>query len=191
MPANTNTNKLKLLARNQRLSVSDKQVIQGAAQNIAELEAKVKELTLNLNSETKLKRQPKVVTLIEKEKLKERKANQTKIATLNRALAAKDQKLTELTNLLNVNKTKAVNKQDFNNFISSSIKELQTSFDQSTSDSEVDVLIRDVEIEAQVITEMHNNKPVFIIPSRVDMKELGSENFQKLKYFLSVVPKDM
>jgi hypothetical protein len=68
---------------------------------------------------------------------------------------------------------------------------LQKSFTQATLGSETDILIRDVEIEARVITEMKNNKPVFIIPSRVDMKELGSENFQKLKYSLSIVPKDI
>lgn len=191
MPTNLDKNKFKSLIRNPRLSSTDKVLIQDASKSISELEAQVKQLESNLSSETKLKSLPQVKSLIEKEKSKEKKVYQTKLAKLDKTLILKDARISELTNLVNLTRTKPVNNKEFNNFISHSITELQTSFTQATSGSEMDILIRDVEIEARVITEMKNNKPVFIIPSRVDMKELGSENFQKLKYSLSIVPKDI
>ncbi len=191
MPTHIDKNKFKSLIRNPRLSSTDKLLIQDASKSISELEAQVKKLESNLSSETKLKSLPQVKILIEKEKSKEKKVYQTKLAKLDKTLILKDARISELTNLVNLTRTKPVNNKEFNNFISHSITELQKSFTQATSGSETDILIRDVEIEARVITEMKNNKPVFIIPSRVDMKELGSENFQKLKYSLSIVPKDI
>jgi len=191
MPTHIDKNKLKSLVRNPRLSSTDRLLIQDASKSISELEAQIKKLESNLSSETKLKSLPQVKSLIEKEKSKEKKMYQTKLAKLDKTLILKDAKISELTNLVNLTRTKPVDNKEFNNFISQSITELQKSFTQATSGAETDILIRDVEIEARVITEMKNNKPVFIIPSRVDMKELGSENFQKLKYSLSIVPKDI
>ncbi|GKT11788.1 MAG: hypothetical protein ISEC1_P0758 [Thiomicrorhabdus sp.] len=191
MPANINSAKLKTFAKNQRMSVTDKKLIQTAAKNIDELEAKVAQLEQSFNNKIKLKQNPFVKDLLEKEKLKEKAASKIQIRRINNTLLLKEKKIADLTAIINVTKTKAVNKQDFNKFIGNSVAELQTSFDQASSGSEIDILIRDVEIEASVITESQNNRPVFIIPSRVDMKELGSENFQKIKYSLSIVPKDI
>ncbi|MCF6299435.1 MAG: hypothetical protein L3J01_06110, partial [Thiomicrorhabdus sp.] len=158
---------------------------------ITRLHKEVNSLQAVLKSETKLRSLPQVKNLIEKEKSKDVKTYQLKLDKLDKALILKDSKIRELTNLVNLTRTKPVNNKEFNNFISHSVTELQKSFTQATAGSETDILIRDIEIEARVITEMKNNKPVFIIPSRVDMKELGSENFQKLKYSLSIVPKDI
>lgn len=191
MPANINSSKLKTFAKNQRMSVTDKKLIQTAAKNIDELEAKVAQLEQSFNNKIKLKQNPFVKDLLEKEKLREKAASKIQIRRINNTLLLKEKKIADLTAIINVTKTKAVNKQDFNKFIGNSVAELQTSFDQASSGSEIDILIRDVEIEASVITESQNNRPVFIIPSRVDMKELGSENFQKIKYSLSIVPKDI
>ena len=194
MPTNLNTNKLKSLTRHQRLSVTEKKVIQTAANDIAKLEAEVqalKEFKNGFSTDAKLKAQPKVKLLIEKELIRERRTTVTKTEAFKRELKLKDTKLREYEAIINATKTKAVKNKDFNSFISNSVQELQASFDQSTSNSEIDILIRDVEIEASVMVETQNNKPVFIIPSRIDMKELGSENFQKLKYSLSIVPKDI
>ncbi len=155
------------------------------------MQKEIRSLQATLNSENKLKSLPQVKRLIEKEKSKEAKAFQNKFEKLDKTLMLKEAKINELTNLININRTKPVDNKEFNSFISNSITELQKSFTQATSDAETEILIRDVEIEARVMTEMKNNKPVFIIPSRIDMKELGGENFQKLKYSLSIVPKDI
>ncbi|VAW48847.1 hypothetical protein MNBD_GAMMA04-708 [hydrothermal vent metagenome] len=169
----------------------EKEVTKAKSSETTLMQKEIRSLQATLNSESKLKSLPPVKRLIEKEKSKEVKTFQNKIAKLDQALILKDSKINDLTNLININRTKPVDNKEFNRFISNSITELQKSFTQATSDAETDILIRDVEIEARVMTEMKNNKPVFIIPSRIDMKELGGENFQKLKYSLSVVPKDI
>ena len=169
----------------------EKEVSKAKSTEATAFQKEIRSLQATLNSESKLKTLPQVKRLIEKEKSKELKTFQSRIDKLDKALILKDSKINDLTNLINITRTKPVDNKEFNNFISHSITELQKSFTEATSKAETDILIRDVEIEARVITEMKNNKPVFIIPSRVDMKELGSENFQKLKYSLSIVPKDI
>jgi DNA-directed RNA polymerase subunit M/transcription elongation factor TFIIS len=181
-----------LLLKNPKVKkLIEKEASKAKSTETTVLQKNIRSLQATLNSENKLKTLPSVKRLIEKEKSKEVKIYQLKLDKLDKALILKDSKISELTNLINLTRTKPVNNKEFNNFISHSVTELQKSFTQATLGSETDILIRDVEIEARVITEMKNNKPVFIIPSRVDMKELGSENFQKLKYSLSIVPKDI
>ncbi len=186
MPTYIDPSKLTSLARKPQLSTTDRNLIQGASKTIKTLESQIKTLKAQLSSEAKLKTLPKVQKLIEKET----KSFQTKLERLNQTLKLKEAKITELTNIVNATRTKPINNKEFNKFISQSITELQNSFSQETAHLDTEILIRDVEIEARVMTEIKNNKPVFIIPSRVDMKNLGSENFQTLKYSLSIVPKD-
>ena len=128
---------------------------------------------------TSLKQNVNVKKIIDSEKDK-----------FTKILVSKDAKIAQMQNDLKAVATKPIGKAEFNKFISDSVLELQQSFNKSQQDQDSEIIIRDVEIEASVITEMQGNKPVHVVPSRKDMLELGSNNFQKLKYMLSVLPKE-
>lgn len=219
------TRKLKVLARKNTLTATDKKMVLEASREvdslnkkIALLEAQQKdsnalvrntvvkqliekqttplkqqiaELQKEKTQETRLKANPKVKSLIKKEIDKKTKQHTLEKTKLTHDLKLKDNRINELIDKLKVTGTKPIDQKDFNNFLSNSIRDLQNSFEDTKGNSNTDIIIRDVDIEATVITEMRNKKPVLIIPSREDMKELGSQNLQKVKYSLSVIPKDI
>jgi len=222
---NVDVNKLKILARNNRLSINDRKMVADAGKEVESLNKKIEalearqknpaelkrnalvkkliadetsvlkkqiaELQKETTQETRLKANPKVQNVIQKEVEKNNKAFQLEKAQLNKALTANQIKITELLEKLKATGTQPIQQKDFNRFLSNSIRDLQASFDDAKGDSKTDIIIRDVDIEATVITEMKNHQPVLVIPSREDMRELGSHNFQKVKYSLSVIPKDL
>lgn len=155
------------------------------------LKLQVAELQKEAQQESRLKANPKVQQLIQKESEKKSKMAKAENIKLNAEIAKNKGKINTLLEQIKANKTQPIQPKDFNQFLSSSIRDLQDSFQESTGNQTTDIIIRDVDIEATVITEMKNNQPVLVIPSREDMKELGSQNFQKVKYSLSVIPKDM
>ncbi len=155
------------------------------------LKLQVAELQKEAQQESRLKANPKVQQLIQKESDKKSKMAKAENIKLNAEIAKNKGKINTLLEQIKANKTQPIQPKDFNQFLSSSIRDLQDSFQESTGNQTTDIIIRDVDIEATVITEMKNNQPVLVIPSREDMKELGSQNFQKVKYSLSVIPKDM
>ena len=222
---NVDVNKLKILARNNRLSAADRKAVADAIKEVESLNKKIQileasqrsatalkkngvvkkmiadetsplkkqiaELQTDKSQETRLKANPKVKSLIQKEVEKNSKTFQLEKAKFHKDLLANQNKIKELSEKLKATGTQPIQQKDFNNFLSNSIRDLQHSFDDAKGDSTTDIVIRDVDIEATVITEMKNNQPVLVIPSREDMKELGSQNFQKVKYSLSVIPKDI
>ena len=155
------------------------------------LKLQVAELQKEAQQESRLKANPKVQQLIQKESDKKSKIVKAENIKLNAEIVKNKGKINTLLEQIKANKTQPIQPKDFNQFLSSSIRDLQDSFQESTGNQTTDIIIRDVDIEATVITEMKNNQPVLVIPSREDMKELGSQNFQKVKYSLSVIPKDM
>jgi len=160
------------------------------ADEIAPLKTQIQELQKDKQLETRLKANPKVQNLIQKEVEKSNKKALEEKAKLDSNFKLTQAQLKELQEKIKVNATKPIAQKDFNRFLSDSIRDLQSSFEDEVSNSNTDIIIRDIDIEATVITEMKNNKPVLVIPSREDMKTLGSNNFQKVKYSLSVIPKD-
>lgn len=191
------TKKLNQITNNTNISASAKKMIKNAAVELNTVRAensklkavvksqdKLKKEIATLRSagtESKLKNNPIVIKLVSTEKTK-----------LTKVITAKDVRIGVLERDLLVLKTQPIQKAQFNQFISQSVLDLQASFSKAGNENKEDceILIRDVEIEASVITELKGGKPVYVIPSRQDMKELGSNNFQKIKYFLSLVPKE-
>lgn len=155
------------------------------------LKLQIAELQKDKQQESRLKANPKVLQLIQKESDKKSKQAKAENIKLNAEIIKNKGQIKTLLEQVKANKTQPIQPKDFNQFLSSSIRDLQDSFQESTGNQNTDIIIRDVDIEATVITEMKNNQPVLVIPSREDMKELGSQNFQKVKYSLSVIPKDM
>ncbi len=149
------------------------------------------ELKKETQQETRLKNNPKVQAIVNKEIGKLNTAHFKEKAKLQQDIEISKKRILDLENLLSANKTKPIQQKDFNQFLSNSIQDLQKSFKANSSEEDYEILIRDVDIEATVMTEMQQNKPVFIIPSRADIKELGGNNFQKLKYSLTIAPKDI
>ncbi len=140
-----------------------------------------KSLKATLASPTKLKSLPAVKQLLEKETTPLQK-------NIEKLLREREQLIKKLELL---GKVKRLPKQNFNKFIADSVRELQTSLRTSDPQAEDEFIIRDVEIEATVLTEEVNGTPTFSLPTREDLKELSGERMQKLKYSLIVVPRDI
>lgn len=161
------------------------------AEETSDLKKQIAQLQKETMQETRLKANPKVQKLIKKEADKQSKQAQVENSKLNAKILENNDKIKNLLDKIQANKTTPIQPKDFNQFLSSSIRDLQSSFEQNAGEQSTNIVIRDVDIEATVITEMKDNQPVLVIPSREDMKELGSQNFQKVKYSLSVIPKDI
>lgn len=145
------------------------------------LTANNKKLQDRLASETKLKTNPVVKKIISKE-------TDPLNRNIQKLMLERESLRTKLKALGTV---KRLPKKSFNKFIADSVRDLQKSLQTSDAESEGEFIIRDVEIEATVLTEEVNGQPEFSLPTREDLKELSGERLQKLKYSLVHVPRDI
>lgn len=171
--------KNKLAAEHKLSEARTQKSIALKAQEIAKLKKEMAELKRETTAATKLKQNSVVKSLLATEKKK-----------FSKILSDKDAKIAKISKDLQVLETKPIGKAKFNQFMAESVLELQQSFQSAKQDQESEIIIRDVEIEASVITEMKAGKPVHIVPSRKDMQTLDSSNFQRIKYLLSIIPKE-
>lgn len=150
-----------------------------------DLNQRVKDLEKQLKNKNLLQENPIVQDLIKEENEKIQKELNKQIV-INRELKQSMLNLKEKYRVLET--IKPLEKTDFNKFLYSSITDLQEEL--SNNDDEYEFIVRDVEIEANVLTEIRNNKPVYILPTTKQITTTKPEMMTRLKYFLSIAPKD-
>ncbi|MHC3993232.1 hypothetical protein ACXWTF_00225 [Thiomicrolovo sp. ZZH C-3] len=143
----------------------------------AELKQSLKENT----TKTLLRKNPLVQEMINLEKGR----LETEISKKNDEISALNVKLDAL---LKVTKIKPLQKGEFNRFLSTSIQELQTEL--AAGSGEYEFVVRDLEIEANVMVELRGNQPVYVLPTTEQLNEVDPRMMNRLKYALSVVPKE-
>lgn len=128
-----------------------------------------------------LKQNPLVQEIITQEK-----------SSLQKELAKKTSDLDLLgkrfEELQNAQRIKPLQKSEFNRFLSSSIQELQNEL--SAGEGEYEFVVRELEVEANVMVESRANIPVYVLPTTEQLKDVDPRLMSRLKYALSVIPKE-
>lgn len=138
-----------------------------------------------LASKTGLKRNPHVIELLKEGKAKftvEIEKKNTLIKNLQRDL------LTLKGRYAHLDKIKPVEKAEFNRFLSNSIIDLQSEL--SSANGEYEFIVRDLEVEVNLLVESRATKLVYILPTTTQLNEIEQDKMHKLKFSLSVAPKE-
>lgn len=79
-------------------------------------------------------------------------------------------------------------KQEFNSFLKESITELQN--DLSDESGNYMFVVREVEVQAVLNTELRGGKMVYLLPTSDQLKEIDGNKLQRLTYKLSLISKE-
>jgi hypothetical protein len=89
---------------------------------------------------------------------------------------------------LSLEKSTPLLKQEFNTFLKESITELQN--DLADTEGNFTFIVREVEVEAALSTELRSGKMVYLLPTSDQLKEIDGTKLQRLTYKLSLIPKE-
>lgn len=79
-------------------------------------------------------------------------------------------------------------KQEFNSFLKESITELQK--DLSDESGDYMFVVREVEVQAVLNTELRGGKMVYLLPTSDQLKDIDGNKLQRLTYKLSLISKE-
>lgn len=167
---------------------------------IEELQKKNKDSVLKLNAKEKelknktvLKNNPIVLDILRDEKNK----SKLEINKKNLQIEELNKNIIELkTKYEYIDQIKPIQKDDFNRFLSSSIIDLQNEL--SSTDDEYEFFVKDLEVQTNLLVELRetgrgvNKKSnlVYILPTTTQLKDIEQDKMHRLKFSLTVVPKD-